>query len=191
MNKRLLLCCLACAGLAACATGGPSGLAASALEATGLRKPAPPAVPAQRALTLQLHAAPRLNVDARGQPLALLVRVLKLRQRSAFEAAPYAAFLAPQAEREALGADLVEAKEVTLVPGQRLELQEQLGQDVGWVGIVALFHAPAPQGWRVVFPAETAVRGGITVGLHACAVSVGAGTAPATPLKPLSLVRCQ
>jgi type VI secretion system protein VasD len=190
MKKRLLPCWIALAGLAGCASGGPAGLA---LEAAGLHKPAPmvSAVAAPRDVALHLHAAARLNVDARGQPLALLVRVLKLRQRAAFESAPYAAFLSPQAEREALGADLVEAQEVTLVPGRRIDLQEQLGRDAGWIGVVALFHAPAPQGWRAVFPADEAARAGVTLGLHACALSVGAGAAAATPPKPLSLVRCQ
>jgi type VI secretion system protein VasD len=171
--------------LAACAGGsGPSP--AGLLEAAGLRKP-PPVPEAQlppRTIALRLHAAKRLNVDARGQPLALLVRVYKLRQRTAFEQAPYAAFLSPQAERESLGADLLEVKELTLVPGQQLDLNEKLTRDAGWLGVVALFHAPQPQGWRLAVAAPDAERGGVTIGLHACAMSTGA-------LKPLSLVRCQ
>ncbi len=194
--KRSTLLALACLSLAACAVSGSGSLAGAALAATGLRKPAlpaalPEALQPPREVVLRLHAAPRLNVDARGRPLALLVRVLKLRQRTAFEQTPYAAFLAPQSEREALGADLVEVREVMLVPGQRLELQEKLGREAGWIGVVALFHAPAPQAWRLVFPAEEAARAGITIGLHACALSVGAGAQAANPAKPLSLVRCQ
>ncbi|WP_296944929.1 type VI secretion system lipoprotein TssJ [uncultured Massilia sp.] len=194
--KRSLLLASACLSLAACAGDGPGTLAGATLEAVGLRKPAPPAalpdaLQPPREVVLHLHAAPRLNLDARGQPLALLVRVFKLRQRAAFEQAPYAAFLAPQAEREALGADLVEARDVMLVPGQRLDLQEKLGREAAWIGVVALFHAPAPQGWRLAFAAEDAARAGVTIGLHACALSVGAGAAAASPVKPLSLVRCQ
>jgi type VI secretion system protein VasD len=176
---------LACVLLSACAGGAgpsPSGL----LESVGLRKP-PPIPDAQlppRSVAVRLHAAKRLNVDARGQSLALLVRVYKLRQRTAFEQAPYAAFLSPQAEREALGADLVEVKELTLVPGQQLELNEKLSRDAGWLGVVALFHAPLPQGWRLAVAAADAEQAGVTIGLHACAMSTGAS-------KPLSLVRCQ
>ena len=186
-----------CAGAgvdAAAAADKP--LLAGAMEAVGLRKPPPPPLPeAQqppRNVTLRLHAAKRLNVDARGQSLALLVRVYKLRQRAAFDAAPYAAFLSPQAEREALGADLVEVKEVTLVPGQQLELADRLARDTGWLGIVALYHSPAREGWRLAFAANEAEQASVTVGLHACAMNVGSGAAASgTVVKPMSLVRCQ
>jgi type VI secretion system protein VasD len=184
-------CGLVCL-LAGCAGGGAKD--GGALEALGLRKPAPVPEAQQppRNVVVHLHAAPRLNVDARGQPLALLVRLYKLRQRGAFEQAPFAAFLSPQAEREALGADLVEAREVTLVPGQRLDIDDRLARDTPWLGVVALFHAPAPNGWRAVFAAADAERGGVTVGLHACALTAGAGAVPAGDnVKPLSLVHCQ
>jgi type VI secretion system protein VasD len=179
--------------LAGC--GGNGSLVNNALEASGLRKPAPPSeaqLQQPRKAALHLHAASRLNVDARGQPLALLVRVYKLRQRGAFEQAPYAAFLSPQAEREALGADLLEASEVTLVPGQHLDLDQTLAREAGYLGVVALFHTPARQGWRVAFAAPDAERAGVTLGLHACALSVGAGAAASGEAPPpLSLVRCQ
>jgi type VI secretion system protein VasD len=165
----------------ACLLGGCGG------GTLGLRKPAP--VPESqlppRSVVMHLHAAPRLNVDARGQSLALLVKVYKLRQRGAFDQAPYAAFLSPQAEREALGADLVDVREVTLVPGQRLDVNDRLARDTPWLGVVALFHAPADNAWRAVVPAADAEGAGATIGLHACALSAGnAG-------KPLSLVHCQ
>ena len=179
-------CCLIWM-LGGCAGGG-------SLEAIGLRKP-PPVPESQlppRNVVVHLHAATRLNVDARGQPLALLVRIYKLRQRGAFEQAPFAAFLSPQAEREALGADLVDVREVTLVPGQHLDVNDRLARDTPWLGVVALFHAPAEHGWRAVFSAEEVEQAGLTVGLHACALTVGTGAAPAGDgIKPLSLVHCQ
>jgi len=192
MKRSWVVLCLAGA-LGGCAGGGgmPGG---GALEALGLRKPPPVPEAQQPPLTVALHldAAPRLNVDARGQPLALLVRVYKLRQRNTFEGAPYAVFLSPQAERELLGADLVEVRELTLVPGQRLDLSEKIARDTPWLGVVALFHAPAAQGWRASFAAADAEQAGVTVGLHACALSVGAGAAPAgAGVTPLSLVHCQ
>ena len=179
--------------LAGCASGGsmPGG---GALESLGLRRP-PPLPEAQqppRTVALHLHAASRLNVDARGQSLALLVRIYKLRQRTTFEGAPYTVFLSPQAERELLGTDLVEVRELTLVPGQHLDLNEKLPRDAPWLGVVALFHAPAAQGWRTAFAAADAERAGVTLGVHACALTTGAGAAPAgDALKPLSLVHCQ
>lgn len=195
---RCALCpAFALAMLSAC--GGNGSLVDGALQATGLRKPAPDAAqlaaqlsPQPRKVALHLHAAPRLNLDARGQPLALLVRVYALRGSGAFAQAPYAAFLTPQAEREALDADLVDTREVMLVPGQHVDLDESVAREAGYVGVVALFHTPARQGWRVAFAAADAEKAGITLGLHACALSVGQG-APASGMAPppLALVRCQ
>jgi type VI secretion system protein VasD len=185
--------------LSAC--GGNGSLVDGALQASGLRKPAPPdaaQLQAQsqqpRKLALHLHAAPRLNVDVRGRPLALLLRVYTLRGTGAFEQAPYAAFLSPQAERDALGADLLDARDVTLVPGQRLDLEQTVAREAGYLGVVALFRAPAHQGWRVAFAAGDAEKAGVTLGLHACALSVGAGASANGAMAdapPLSLVRCQ
>jgi type VI secretion system protein VasD len=192
MRSWMGLCCLASL-LGGCA-GGAGTLSGSALEAIGLRKP-PPVAEAQqppRNVVVHLHAAPRLNVDARGQPLALLVRIYTLRQHAAFDQAPYAVFLSPQAEREALGTDLVEVREITLLPGQKLDINDKVARDTPWLGVVALFHAPAPQGWRVAFAAADAERAGVTVGLHACSLTVGTGVTPAADaIKPLSLVHCQ
>lgn len=188
MKPLLPIVCLAL--LAGCAGSPIDG----ALQAAGLRKsvPLPEAQQPPRRVAVHLHAAPRLNVDARGRPLALLVRVYQLRQADAFERAPQAAFLSAEAERAQLGADLVAVRELTLVPGQRLELVETMPRDAGLLGVVALFHAPAAQGWRLAFAAPEGERSGVTVGLHACALSVGTG-APAlgAKAKPLSLVRCQ
>jgi type VI secretion system protein VasD len=180
---------LACLLLAGCA-GGPSP--AGLLEAAGLRKP-PPLPEAQqppRNVPVRLHAARRLNLDARGQPLALLVRVYKLRQRAAFEQAPYAAFLSPEREREALGADLIDVRELTLVPGQQLEFNEKLSREAGWLGVVALFHTPSPQGWRLAFAAPDVEQAGVTIGLHACAMSTSAASASPAAARG-GLVRCQ
>jgi type VI secretion system protein VasD len=178
--------------------GGNGSLVDGALQASGLRKPAPPeasqlATQLQpRKVALHLHAAPRLNLDARGQSLALLVRVYALRGSGAFNQAPYAAFLSPEAERAALGADLVDAREVMMVPGQHVDLDESLAREAGYLGVVALFRTPPRQGWRVAFAASDAEKAGVTLGLHACALSVGQGApASGTAAPPLALVRCQ
>jgi len=183
LPRRYAIIC-SCVLLVACAGGsGPSS--GGLLEAAGLRKP-PPVPEAQqppRNVAVRLHAAKRLNVDTRGQSLALLVRIYKLRQRTAFEQAPYAAFLTAQSEREALGADLLEVRELTLVPGQQLELNEKLPREAGWLGVVALFHSPPARGWRLALAAPDAEKTGVTIGLHACAMSTGGASG--------GLVRCQ
>ena len=147
---------------------------------------------ATRNIALRLHAASALNVDAHGRPLAVVTRIYTLRQEAAFRQAPYDAFLHPQREREALGADLIDVKEVTMMPGQRYEVVEKVSRDASFVGVVALFHSPAPQRWRLVYSAADAAQGGITVGVLGCALSSGAGAnAVGTSATPLTPVRCQ
>ena len=173
--------------LAGCAGGAIGTLANAALQMAGVAKPPPELPDAQkppRNVSIRLHAAQRLNTDAEGRPLALVARIYKLRQSAAFEQAPYDSFLDAQREKAALGADLMEVKEVLLVPGQRYEVQEKVSKEAYFIGVVALFRAPAAQRWRATFGAADAERGGITVGLHACAMSVS-GTST------LSSPRCQ
>lgn len=177
------------AGLAGCAGAALAPLANVALEAAGLRKPAelPESQKPPRTVSLRLHAAKQLNVNGRGQSLALAVRLYKLRQKDAFESAPYAAFLDPRLERESLGADLVEVREIMLVPGQRYEVTEKVGREAGHVGLVALFHNPAAGRWRTTVSSVEAEKLGLYVGLHACAMSVDAAGGSTA----LASVRCQ
>ncbi|MGK5056542.1 type VI secretion system lipoprotein TssJ [Janthinobacterium sp. LB2P49] len=172
--------------LAGCAGGAIGTLANAALQMAGVAKPSPE-LPA-RNVSIRLHAAQRLNTDADGRPLALVARIYKLRQSAAFEHAPYDSFLDPQREKAALGADLMEVKEVLLVPGQRYEVQEKVSKEAYFIGVVALFRAPAAQRWRATFAAADAERGGITVGLHACALSVAGMD---SGMAPLAALRCQ
>lgn len=181
--------------LAGCAGSGTLG--SGALEVIGLRKttPAqelPDALKPPRTIALKLHASSKLNVDAKGRPLALVTRIYKLRQNAAFERAPYDTFLHPRKEKDAFGADLLDVKEVMLIPGQRYEVVEKVSQEAYFVGVVALFHAPAPQRWRLSFDAAEAEKAGLTIGLHACALSVGSGAfAVGKNVKIVSPVHCQ
>jgi type VI secretion system protein VasD len=174
---------LTCLGLAALLAACSNPLKGP--ELADAQKPA-------RTVNVRLHAATKLNTDARGQSLALVARLYKLRQSAAFESAPYAAFLSPQAEQAAFGADLLEVKEITLVPGQKYEVQEKVSREAGYIGIVALFHKPAPQRWRLAYSAAEAEPGGVTVGVYACSLASGAGAKARMPNAPLpDAVRCQ
>jgi len=175
--------------LAGCAGGAIGSLASTALQMAGINKaPPPPELPdAQkppRTVSIRLHAGQRLNTDPQGRPLALVARIYKLRQKTTFEQTPYDSFLDAEKEKQALGADLLEVKEVLLIPGQHYEVQEKVSKEAYFIGVVALFRAPAPQRWRATFGAAEAERSGITVGLHACAISTDGGAA-------LSAVRCE
>lgn len=168
--------------LGGCAAGSIAGMA---MELAGIRK-APELPDAQkppRQVPIRLHAGANLNAGPGDQPLAVATRIYKLRQAAAFERAPYLGFLDPQRERELLGADLLEVREVLLFPGQRYEVVERVSREAYYIGVVALFRNPAEQRWRLAFGATEAEKSGVTVGLHACALSAGS--------MPLAGLRCQ
>ena len=157
----------------------PLTLAACAGGAGRLSADVPDAQKAPRQFAIKLQAAAKLNTNARGQSLALVTRIYKLRQRAAFDQAPFDTFLSPQKEQEAFGADLLEVKEIMLIPGQRVELAEKVTREAGFVGVVGLFHNGAPQRWRVSMAAADAEKLGLTVAANACAISTALEAAPA------------
>lgn len=185
---------LALLALGGCAAGS---IASTALEMVGIRKPVelPDVQKPPRTVAIRLHASPNLNTDADGRPLAVVARIYKLRQNAAFEQAAFDGFLNAHNERELLGNDLLEVKEVMLIPGQRYEISEKVTREAYYIGVVALFRAPAERRWRLAFNAADAEKSGITIGLHACALSVGAGAASAdgetsAAANPLAAVHC-
>jgi type VI secretion system protein VasD len=182
----------AAAILAGC--GGTAAIGDAVLQMAGATRPPemPDAQKPPRTVNIRLHAAATLNSGKGGPPLALVARIYKLRQAEAFERVSYGGFASAQAERELLGPDLLEVKEVLLIPGQRYEVMEQVSREAGYVGVVALFRAPDGQRWRAAFPAADAEQAGITIGLHACAMTVGQGAAARQPqvARPLAQAHC-
>lgn len=158
-----------------------SKMADLALEAVGVQKPELPPVPdvqlPARKVALRLHAGGNLNAGSGNTPLSAISRIYKLKQTAAFYATPYDSFLSPEKEKAALGVDLVEVRELSLVPGQMVEATESVSREAPYIGIVTLFMSPAPRRWRVAFSAEDAENRGITLGLHACSLTIGKGAA--------------
>lgn len=139
-----------------------------------------------RSIPIKLHASRALNLDPQQRPLALVVKIYKLKQNISFQQASYDTFLSTQKEKEALGADLMEVKEITLVPDQRYEIIEKVSYEAGYIGVVALFVNPAQQRWRIAFKADEAEKIGITVGVQSCSLTLGKGAAAVdTQGKPL------
>lgn len=88
--------------------------------------------------------------------------------------------------------DVLEVKEIILTPGQKFEVVEALPAEAAYLAVVASFRAPAPQRWRFIFDSEQAAKSGVTLGVHACALSVAAGQpiGVAPELTRLAGVRC-
>jgi len=184
----VLLGCLA--AMTGCnSQGGVKQVFGRTLQAVGIKE-----APAQaRELPVYLHAGGNLNAGDGQRALSLVVRVYQLRASERFDEAPFEVFLDAQRERDVLGDDLIRVTEVLLAPGQRHELIEPLPADGSHVGVVALFRQPAQTRWRLTFDARDAAEDGITVGLHACAMtttSAALETALASAAHSLSSSRC-
>lgn len=154
-----------------------------ALESVGVKKAdVPEAAKPERNIQWRLQASPSLNTDPQGQPLALLTRIYKLRSPNAIMQLPYDVFGDPVREKARLGDELIEAKEIQLIPGQKIEINDKTIRDARYIAIVALYRQPAPQRWRYVFSAEAAEKTGLSLGAHACALTVQAGEPIGIPL---------
>ena len=183
--------------LAGCASGGGGvGKAFNrTLESVGLREIDHDERAGIRTVPLRLYAGDNLNAGTGTRALATVVRVYHLRGMQRFEQAPFDALMDEASEQAALGNDLVQAREVVLTPGARELFDERLSPDTTHVAVVALFRAPASHRWRYAFDARQRgiERDGITVGLHACALTSGSEALVSTvPGDPSSLVgvRC-
>ncbi len=162
------------------------------MQAVGLQRPQPQ-MPTQdgmldalpksapalnRKITLRLHAGDVLNTDTGGRSLSVVARIYKLRDKSAFEEAPYADFQElKSAKAPDFAGDIVAVREVVLTPGKQYDVIETVGNEAPYFAVVALFRAPSPQRWRFVFDSKAASASGVTLGVHACALSVSAGQA--------------
>jgi type VI secretion system protein VasD len=162
--------------LAGCASGGKMKEAMGmAAEAVGLKKPEAPVDLGPKKVPLRVFASENLNAGAGKQPIALVVKIYQLRDSTAFEQTAYNQFLDPAKEKAALGDDLISSREVLVLPGQNYDLMETVQQPAGFIGVVALFHSPNTSRWRVSFEAKGSEKKGISIGAHACAMTVTEG----------------
>ena len=150
-----------------------------ALEVSGLKKPEAPPIPEMqkppRQVALKLHAGSNLNAGGTDKPLSMVTKIYKLKQTGAFYSASYDSFTSPEKEKALLGDDLIEVREINLIPEQLYQVTEKVPRTSSYIGIVTLFRTPATQRWRAAFSAVDAEADGITMGLHACSLTLGKG----------------
>ena len=193
---RILMLPLVVLALAGCASGGGVGKAFNrTMESVGLRDIDHDERAGIRTVPLRLYAGDNLNAGNGDRALATVVRVYHLRGIQRFAQAPFDAFMDEAREQAALGNELVQAREVVLTPGMRQQFDERLSPETTHVAVVALFRAPASSRWRFAFDARhgEVEHDGITVGLHACALTTGSpALASSVPGDASSLVavRC-
>lgn len=180
----LLMCVLISACSSAPAGGG---LLEKTLGLVGLQKIEAPTTlplsaemlkpPAPTKISLRIHASDLLNSDETKHPLSLVVKIYKLKSYEAFLRTPYTSFSQAHYSQE----DVISARELVLLPGQRYEVEENLPKDAGYLGVVALFKSPEESRWRFVFDVVGSAKEGITLGAHQCALSVSQGETIGSP----------
>jgi len=142
----------------------------AALETSGLKSKEGP-----KTVTVRLDTGDALNSTSDGEPLALLVRIYQLKSDAGFSSLSYAQFANPGEEQSQLADEVVHVREMMLLPGKSYSIEERLDEQTHVIGIVALFHSPAPSRWKYAFDTTTDNDEGIAVGLHACSMTVGHG----------------
>lgn len=200
---RFALLALSIATLSGCVGTLGGVVLGKTLELVGLDLKKPDAVPPEASLALQqalpkkvslrLHAGETLNTDSQRRSLSTVVRIYKLRNVNAFLAAPYEAMGTESSEKAAFGSDLLDVRELVLMPGQKHEVVETMPLEASHLAVTALFRAPAEDRWRFAFRVKESEKTGITVGIHGCALSVAAGVPDGAPPETLRLagVNCR
>ncbi|MFT3734386.1 MAG: type VI secretion system lipoprotein TssJ [Rhodocyclaceae bacterium] len=177
--------------LSGCTLSAAGQLVTGALQVAGLVKP-DPKPEAAKEVPLKIFAGGNLNADAKGRPLAVVVKLYKLRNNTTFMSAPYEALNDPARERQLIGQDLLEVREIVLTPGQQLEFKEKLAPETGFLAVAVLFRSPAPERWRFSFAVDDKNTKGVNIGVHACAMTVSQGVTSgvAGDVQSLNGVRC-
>ncbi|WDY60272.1 type VI secretion system lipoprotein TssJ [Pseudomonas sp. PSKL.D1] len=101
----------------------------------------------------------QLNPDADGKPLSVVMRVYQLTDLERFAATD--ADTLWDAPEKALGNTLVEARELTLLPGIGQIDQWPLAKSARYVGVAAFFRNEQDARWKVAFDANSLRKDGI------------------------------
>lgn len=161
--------------VAGCSSAGLTKMKDGAMELVGIKSSNDKET--AREVTVQTHAGTGLNADDKGRALAVTMKFYRLKDATAFTQASYEALSSYEKERTALGGDLVDVKEATLLPGQEFQRSLTMDQDAKYIGVVVLFRRPFPDRWRFVFSGkEAGNQKGIVLGVHNCAMTVSKGT---------------
>ena len=100
-----------------------------------------------------------LNPDADGKPLSVVMRVYQLTDLERFASAD--ADTLWDSPEKALGNTLVEAREITLLPGMGQIDQWPLVKNARYVGVAAFFRDEQDARWKVAFDANSLRKDGI------------------------------
>lgn len=89
-------------------------------------------------LKLDIVARHGLNQNERGQPLSTVIRVYQLKDNQGFEVAAYRDLL--HQDRVLLADNLLSSKQITLRPGEAVNIDDEIHEQTEYIGVVAFFN---------------------------------------------------
>lgn len=166
------------------------GFFSSMLHAVGIGTPA-----AERATPLQLRifTGDNLNQGKGKEHLSMLMKAYLLKSPKKFEKIPFQTFLNDDKVAKILGDDLVMQRQMLLQPGHIYVSTPNLSPKVNYIGFVAQFKDPSKDRWRFTYNVRQSAAKGVTLGVHACALTSTSGaivTSLETPPISLADTKC-
>lgn len=155
-------------------------VAAAVLAACSKPVVAPPK-PEPTVVTPTLAAAPRINIDARGRPTPVVLRVYLLKNASAFEGADF--FSLFDREQQVLGDAVLAREEIVLKPGETRTLDARDAEGARVVGVLAAFREVDRAVWRATVPVVPNRGNLVTIRVEDDRISLAATLAPLPPPK--------
>ena len=101
-------------------------------------------------LDIRFTASGDLNPDISGRPSPLVVRLYEIKAPSIFENADFYSLY--DYGKETLGPDFVAMEELTLKPGEQLDMKLALQQGTNYIAILGAYRDMNNANWRRVFP---------------------------------------
>lgn len=103
-----------------------------------------------KTLHLDIQARDAVNNNAKGAPLATVVRIYQLKDRKVFDGTDYPSLFA--GDSQAIKADLVVEKDIRVRPGEAITVDMPMDEKAQFVAVAGLFLAPdiTNNTWRLV-----------------------------------------
>jgi type VI secretion system protein VasD len=142
----------------------------------------PQSVRVQEEYVIKGTATDRVNRDANGKPLSVVVRLYQLKDSKRFLQLSFDAVARGQKDEELFLKELESSHEVVLIPGATQSFTDQLSPNAKYIGVVALFRSPDTRGgWRFLVDARAARKEGLNFTARECSFTLIQPEAEAIP----------
>jgi type VI secretion system protein VasD len=133
----------------------------------------PQSVRVQEEYVIKGTATDRVNRDANGRPLSVVVRLYQLKDNKGFSRLGFDAVARGQREEDLFPKELESSQEMILIPGTTQSLTDKLSPDAKYIGVVAVFRSPDTRGgWRFLVDARAARKEGLNFTARECSFTL-------------------